>query len=117
MAEQGNLRVGVVILGAGASSRMGQPKLVLPWAGKTVIAHMIDLWRSLSAAQIAVVISRGSSALVQELDRSGLESNNRIVNEKPALGMFSSVQGAARWPHWAPDLTHVVLTLGDQPQI
>ena len=39
--------LGVVILGAGASARMGEPKLLLPWRGTTVIGHLISQWREL----------------------------------------------------------------------
>ena len=46
---------GVVILGAGASSRMGRPKLLLPWGDTSIIGHLIEQWRALAAAQIAVV--------------------------------------------------------------
>ncbi len=49
---------GVIILGAGASSRMGTPKLLLPWRDTTIIGHLISQWRELGAAQIAVVLRR-----------------------------------------------------------
>ena len=42
--------LGVVILGAGASSRMGRPKLLLPWRDTTVIGQIIRQWRELGAA-------------------------------------------------------------------
>ncbi|MGH7953692.1 MAG: NTP transferase domain-containing protein, partial [Limisphaerales bacterium] len=29
-----------IILGAGASARMGRPKLLLPWGGTTVVGHL-----------------------------------------------------------------------------
>ncbi len=31
--------------------------------------------------------------------------------------MFSSIQCAARWQGWSPDLTHWIVTLGDQPHL
>ena len=51
--------IGVVILGAGASSRMGRPKLLLPWRDTTVIGAILRQWRELGAAQIAVVLRLG----------------------------------------------------------
>lgn len=117
MGARGVFRAGTVILGAGASTRMGRPKLVLPWARTTVVGHLIGLWHSLGIAEVAVVISKESTALIQELDRLGFDTSRRILNDKARTGMFSSVQAAARWPDWGPDLTHLVLTLGDQPQI
>ncbi len=47
--------LGVVILGAGASSRMGRPKLLLPWGATTIVGHLLEQWQTLGAAQIAVV--------------------------------------------------------------
>ena len=38
-------RFGVVILAAGASSRMGKPKLVLPWGKTSVLGHLIEQWK------------------------------------------------------------------------
>jgi len=34
-----HLCVAGIILGAGAASRMGQPKLLLPWKGEALIRH------------------------------------------------------------------------------
>src|SRR5947207_464975 len=62
------LRVGVVLLAAGASSRMGQPKLLLPWRATTVLGHLIEQWQKLSAQQIAVVCAAGDQAIEQELN-------------------------------------------------
>ena len=128
------MTLGVVILAAGASSRMGRPKLLLPWAGGTVLGHLILTWRQLGAMQIAVVVAppnagRGErridsraeagalSALDAELQQLGMSRSNRIENPEPDLGMFSSVRCAARWAGWQQGLTHWLLTLGDQPHV
>jgi molybdenum cofactor cytidylyltransferase len=111
------LSFGVVILGAGAASRMGQPKLLLPWRATTVLGHLIEQWEKLSAQQIAVVCAAGDQAVEQELTRLGLPVEHRIVNPTPALGMFSSIQCAAGWTGWKESLTHWVIVLGDQPHL
>jgi len=46
-----------LILAAGASSRMGKPKLLLPWGKTSVIGHLIEQWRAVEASQIAVVLA------------------------------------------------------------
>ena len=38
----GEFQFAAVILGAGRSSRMGQPKLLLPWDGGTILEHLIE---------------------------------------------------------------------------
>ena len=108
---------GAVILAAGASSRMGRPKLLLPWGETTVLGRLVGQWRETGAAQIVVVSAPGDANLNAELDRLGIPGGHRIVNPEPARGMFSSIQCAARWEHWKPALTHIAIALGDQPHL
>jgi Uncharacterized MobA-related protein len=110
-------RFGVVILGAGASRRMGTPKLLLNWGSTTVIGHLLQQWNILGATQIAVVRATGATALDQELNNLGLSHANRIINPDPERGMFSSIQTAGAWNGWSDTLTHFVITLGDQPHL
>jgi molybdenum cofactor cytidylyltransferase len=107
----------VVILGAGASSRMGRPKLLLPWRGTTVAGHLISQWRELGAAQIAMVLRPDDSALAAELDRLSFSSQGRIPNPHSERGMFSSIVCAANWPGWRSDISHWAIALGDQPHL
>ena len=116
MQQQSN-KFGVVILAAGASRRMGQPKLLLPWGQTTVLGHLAQQWNRLGAAQIAIVFAAGANPLIDELDRLGFPEANRIVNPAPENGMFSSIQCAARWTGWKTELTHWIITLGDQPHL
>jgi molybdenum cofactor cytidylyltransferase len=111
------LNFGVVILGAGRSSRMGRPKLLLPWGRNTIIGHLIDQWRALHARQIAIVHAVADEALERELDRLEFPGKDRIDNPEPEQGMFSSIQCAAGWRGWYSGLTHWILSLGDQPQV
>lgn len=112
-----NESLGAVILGAGASSRMGRPKLLLPWHERTVIAQIIGQWRQLGAKQITVVHRPGDKVLLRELDLLNVASEDRIVNPEPARGMFSSIQCAANWNGWRPDIAVWSIILGDQPQL
>jgi molybdenum cofactor cytidylyltransferase len=109
--------VGVVILGAGRSRRMGRPKLLLPWAGTSVLGHLIEQWRGLGTKQIAVVCALDDQAIRAELERLAFSAANRICNPAPDRGMFSSVQCAAQWAGWQPELTHWAIVLGDQPLV
>ncbi|HMJ88926.1 MAG TPA: nucleotidyltransferase family protein [Candidatus Acidoferrum sp.] len=109
--------LGVLILGAGASTRMGKPKLLLPWRDTTVIGSIIQQWKELGANQITVVSRPDDSSLTVELDRLQLPNTNRIINPDPARGMFSSIRCAAEWTGWLPTLTHWAVALGDQPHL
>ena len=109
--------LGVVILAAGASSRMGRPKLLLPWQETTVIGHIVGQWRELGAAQIIVVHRPNDSALVAELDRLNFPAQNRVENPQPERGMFSSIVCAARWNGWNKEIVSHAIVLGDQPHL
>ena len=109
--------VGVVILGAGRSRRMGRPKLLLPWGKTSVLGHLIAQWQGLGAKQVAFVCAAGDQPGLLELERLGFPATNRISNPAPNRGMFSSVQSAAQWQGWQPALTHWAIVLGDQPLV
>ncbi len=108
---------GAAILAAGASSRMGRPKMLLPWGPTTVLGHLLSLWSQLGARQVAVVQAAGDEPIESELGRLGVPVENRIVNPDRDRGMFSSIQCAARWKGWDAALGRWVLILGDQPHI
>jgi molybdenum cofactor cytidylyltransferase len=109
--------LGVILLAAGSSSRMGRPKMLLPWGATSVIGHLIAQWKSLEAEQIAVVCGVGDEAMNDELERLGFPKEHRILNPSPERGMFSSIQCAARWTGCKAELTHWAVVLGDQPHL
>ncbi len=123
-------KLGVVILGAGASARMGRPKLLLPWNSTTVIGQLILQWRELGVGQVAVVMRENDAKLVEELKRLDVESSrgvstpqhlnistDRIINPQPERGMFSSVICAANWNGWSKNTSRWAMVLGDQPHL
>jgi molybdenum cofactor cytidylyltransferase len=115
-ANEAGKSFGVAILAAGASSRMGRPKMLLPWGTTTVLGHLIAMWRNAGAVQIAVVCSE-APVIRGELDRLDFPQDLRIVNSEPARGMFSSIQCASRWNGWQSGIARVALVLGDQPHL
>ncbi len=117
VAKTNALAFGVVILAAGQSSRMGTPKLLLPWGQTSVLGHLIEQWQKLGVEQVVVVSAAGDQTLVAELDRLGFAADNRVYNPAPDRGMFSSIQCAARWLGWKRSLTHWGIVLGDQPHL
>lgn len=109
--------LGVFILAAGRSTRMGRPKLLLPWGANSVLGWLIELWTALGARQVAVVCARDNSAVQTELQRLRFPVCNLILNPAAERGMFSSIQCAASWQGWNKGLTHWAVVLGDQPHL
>jgi len=77
-----------VILAAGDSSRMGQPKALLPWRGGTILSGAI---RVLNAFTDLVIVVAGKHV---EQIRPIADANAAFlaVNPKPERGQFSSLQ-------------------------
>ena len=111
----GEFQFAAVILGAGRSSRMGQPKLLLPWGDGTILEHLIEQWLTVGASQVAVVVAADNSAVTDVVRRGGRATC--IINPDPDRGMFSSVRCAAEWGDWKLTLTHWTISLGDQPHL
>ncbi len=108
----------VAILAAGESKRMGRPKLCLPWNGTTVLGHILSRWREAGAEKLLVVQPRdASSPVALELDRLGVPAGERVATSAPERGMMGSIITAAGRALEDPSLTHLVIALGDQPQV
>ena len=103
--------IAVVILAAGASRRMGRPKLTLPWHGsETIIEHVVDIYRSAGAAPIVIVMAEKDETLARVL--TGLDV--RQVEASPGFGMLSSVKtGLAALED--TDIEAALLAPGDHP--
>src|SRR2546430_16245310 len=78
---------GVVILGAGASSRMGKPKLLLPWGKTSGLGHLIAQWQALNANQIAVVHAAGVQAIPAALDHREFLVANPLADLQADAGL------------------------------
>jgi molybdenum cofactor cytidylyltransferase len=102
-----------VILAAGLSTRMGQPKMVLPWGQTTVIGQVITTLR-LGGINELLVVTGGAQAQVG----ASLVGMNAKTRFNPNYGngeMLTSIQtglGAL-----GPPVEAALIALGDQPQI
>lgn len=119
MTEAGETgaRIGAVVLAAGASRRMGQPKMVLPWGSTTVIEQVT---RTLAAAgaQPVVVVTGGAREQVE----AALDSQPVHLVHNPNFEqgeMLSSLTAGLESPSLAasPEVAAALVALGDQPAI
>ena len=60
-----------IIPAAGLSRRMGQPKLLLPWRGDTVIGHLVRELQAANVSQIFVVIRSSDDSLAKAVIKTG----------------------------------------------
>jgi molybdenum cofactor cytidylyltransferase len=81
--------VTAIVPAAGVSRRMGEPKLLLPFGGSTVVEETVAALYAGGAARIAVVTRPDDAALRERLrDLAGVLT---AVNPEPERGMLSSI--------------------------
>jgi molybdenum cofactor cytidylyltransferase len=106
---------GLIILAAGASSRMGRPKQLLPWRGRTLLRHASETALATSLRPVLVVL--GCEAIACERELAGLNVH-RVVNPDWSRGMGTSVAcGIASLEHMDPSTTGALFMLVDQPDL
>ncbi|MFM8222134.1 MAG: NTP transferase domain-containing protein, partial [Planctomycetaceae bacterium] len=64
-------RLFAVIPAAGFSRRMGQPKLLLPWRGSTVVEHLLSALAHPRVVARCVVCRRSDHELSRVVERGG----------------------------------------------
>ena len=80
---------GIVILAAGASSRLGQPKQLLPWQRQTLLEHSITIALASVAKQVVVLLGAGAAGIRPAIKHEKLAL---IVNDLWQEGMASSIR-------------------------
>lgn len=104
--------VGAVVLAAGGSSRMGQPKQLLPVGGRPMVRLVAEVVCAAGLAQVVVVIGAEASAVAQALAGLPVEI---VVNPHWADGLSTSVRaglGVLR-----PEVQAALMVLADQPRL
>jgi molybdenum cofactor cytidylyltransferase len=101
-----------IVLAAGESKRMGMPKMLLDFGGKTMIERVIDNVQSPEIDEIIVVLGAYGEKIKEKLQGSSLIYS---YNKSYTNGMLSSVICGVRS---VPEDTDAILVFqGDQPYI
>ena len=109
--------VSAILLAAGLSTRMGQPKMLLPWGGTTVLGQVVSIFTAAGIEEIVVVTGGAREQVEKLVAELAKEFPVRpVFNPEFARGeMLSSIQvGLASLD------THTraaLIGLGDQPQV
>jgi molybdenum cofactor cytidylyltransferase len=106
---------GVIILAAGSSSRMGRPKQLLPWKGRTLLRHACETALATSCAPVIVVLGCEAEACARDVNDLSVIT---VVNAKWELGMGTSVaSGISALETIDPGARGAILMLVDQPAV
>jgi molybdenum cofactor cytidylyltransferase len=107
--------IGAIILAAGGSSRLGQPKQLLPFHGKTLIRTVIDAAHEAGCSPLVVVTGNYSEKLHRELAHANVIE---VRNANWQRGIGSSIRsGVQALRDHAPDVEATFLLACDQPAV
>ena len=106
--------IAAVILSAGESSRMGQPKALLPIEGETFIGRIVASLKQTQVGKIIVVLGHNADQLAAAIGPLPVEI---LINPNYQLGQLSSLQVAVRTLLPDPDCDGVLVHLVDHPYI
>ena len=102
-----------LILGAGASSRFGQPKQLLPFRGTTLLGWVIrQAERADGLDEIIVVLGRAADEI-----RERVNFGSAKVVDNPVFGEGCASSYRAGITAANPDSDAIIIILGDQPGV
>jgi molybdenum cofactor cytidylyltransferase len=105
--------VGAVVLAAGLSTRMGQPKVLLPWDNKTIIEHIVG--RLITSRIDPIVVVTGHQAKEVKAQVQPLDVKVAYNRSYKSGEMLSSLKAGL---YAMPDhVAAALVVLGDQPRI
>lgn len=111
--QMSNKKIGAVILGAGLSVRMEQPKLLLSWAGKTVIEQIVEVLQQADVKPVLIVAGRWWKEILALVENRSVRvvfhphyAETQMM-QTILLGLDALEQ----------DVDAAMIVLGDQPQV
>ena len=99
-----------IILAAGESKRMGSPKMILPYEGKTIIEKVIENVLCSGVEKTVVVLGANKKEIMEVIGKYPVM---HCYNDNYKQGMLSSVKCGFKF--LPPDFRAAMVFLGDQP--
>jgi molybdenum cofactor cytidylyltransferase len=107
--------IGIIILAAGKSARLGSAKQLLNYRGKSLLQHSIDAARGSLAKTVIVVLGSEMEKIEQELDQSKIQL---VKNSLWESGMASSIHcGIQKLKNIFPEAEGAIFMVCDQPYV
>ena len=100
-----------MVLAAGASTRMGEPKQLLPWKSTTLLNHCLNEVVQAKVHQTFVVLGAYHQKIQATINQTDIQC---IVNKNWKTGMGSSIALAAQALK-NKDIDGLLIVLADQP--
>ncbi|KIC91522.1 hypothetical protein HY58_04575 [Flavihumibacter sp. ZG627] len=107
-----HVKCGIVILAAGASRRLGEPKQLLSYRGKTLISTAVETAMATGLEPLIVVLGAQIDSLISELEPYDLKI---VVNKHWREGMSSSLRIGLEAAMKEGEIEAIIFMVCDQP--
>ncbi|MBH8575228.1 nucleotidyltransferase family protein [Nostocaceae cyanobacterium CENA369] len=105
--------VAIIILAAGASTRMGRPKQLLPYQGRSLLQHTIESAIASVCKPVVVVLGANAQQIRSEVTQPFVQV---VENSQWNLGMSASIRSGIRsLSTYSESIDAAVITVCDQP--
>ncbi|MAU17201.1 MAG: molybdopterin-guanine dinucleotide biosynthesis protein MobA [Muricauda sp.] len=105
--------IAVVVLAAGGSSRLGRPKQLVEFKGKTLLEHTMEKVDMLGFQTKILVLGANQDSIQEKIETKGF---NVVTNNNWEQGMASSIKmGLEASLAEENGLDHVLFLVSDQP--
>lgn len=105
--------LGAILLAAGASTRMGCVKLLLPWKNSTLLEHSIKQLKESEIDFFVVVLGANQDIIREKVNFDGIDV---VVNSQWQKGMATSIaSGVSFLLKKKPEIQSILVALADQP--
>jgi molybdenum cofactor cytidylyltransferase len=101
-----------LVLAAGGSKRLGQPKQLLPYGSGTLLDHVLGVARACPFDELLCVLGGGAEGIREAVDLSGVSVVENLVYGEGCSSSIAAALGAV-----SEDSEALVLMLGDQPGV
>jgi molybdenum cofactor cytidylyltransferase len=107
--------IAAIIVAAGSSSRLGQPKQLLSIDGEPMLQRAVRIAREAGASPVFVVLGAHRELIASHID---LTSATIVTKNDWQEGLASSIRAGVRAvEQQAPDALGLLLTVCDQPRV
>ncbi|MES2645307.1 MAG: nucleotidyltransferase family protein [Bacteroidota bacterium] len=110
-----SMNIGIVLLAAGSSSRLGEPKQLLKYDDQTLLQHSLQVAIASNGSPIVVVLGANAGEILKSIDPG---SAHIVVNEEWQEGMGASIRyGIKTILQVDPQVSGGIIMVCDQPFI
>ena len=104
---------GIILLAAGSSSRLGKPKQLIIFEGKSLLQHGLQVAIDTGIGPVVTVLGANADLVSREVENQAVLV---AINENWKEGMASSVRkGLQRLLNMAPETNAAIIMVCDQP--